>query len=57
MFLEETRVMTDDLSLMDDATRAWIEEKKQAIMSQRNIDLCVCYLVHLEFGLCPLLGI
>jgi hypothetical protein len=36
LFLEEMRVMVADISLMDDATRAWFEKKKQAIMSKQD---------------------
>ncbi|KAM0843408.1 hypothetical protein ACQ4PT_057721 [Festuca glaucescens] len=34
MFVEETRVMTQDLTILDDNTRAWYEKKQREIMAR-----------------------
>jgi nucleoside phosphorylase len=33
MFVEETRVMTQDLTILDSNTRAWYEKKQREIMA------------------------
>jgi hypothetical protein len=33
MFMEETRVMTQDLTILDDNMRAWYEKKQREIMA------------------------
>jgi hypothetical protein len=34
MFIEETRVMTQDLTILDDNTRVWYEKKQREIMAR-----------------------
>jgi nucleoside phosphorylase len=33
MFMDQTRVMTQDLTILDDNTRAWYEKKQREIMA------------------------
>jgi hypothetical protein len=34
MFVEETRVMTQDLTILDANTKAWYEKKQREIMAR-----------------------
>jgi nucleoside phosphorylase len=34
MFMDQTRVMTQDLAILDDNTRAWYEKKQREIMAR-----------------------
>jgi hypothetical protein len=34
MFIEETSVMTQDLTILDDNTRAWYEKKQREILAR-----------------------